>query len=328
MTRISDIQMSRSLVHNILSSREDVNRFGQEISTGYKVAEPGDSNVAGTVAQFRETVQRIEGYGQRISTVQGLLTFQDDTLSSANNVLVRAKEIAAQAANETNGVTERQQMAAEVWALRDQLVSLANSKYQGRYVYGGADDDDPPYDAASYTNPSTGSANQRYYFDNESGTALTRTVKITDDIEITVNTPGNAVFDEGIQALERLGRALEGFDTLPTSGAPSGAGNAFTFPQDYSLQTDAIQNAITLIDTARETDIMPERVTLGGKLKRLETAQSLLELSKVSAQEVLSRLQDADLATSGSNLSLAQTALQASLTVTSRVLNLSILDYI
>ena len=114
MTRISDIQTARSLVHNILVNREDVNKFGQEISTGYKVAEPGDSNVSGTVAQFRETLQRIEGYGQRISTVQGFLTFQDDLLAQANNVMVRAKEVATQAANETNGVTERSQMAAEI----------------------------------------------------------------------------------------------------------------------------------------------------------------------------------------------------------------------
>ena len=73
---------------------------------------------------------------------------------------------------------------------------------------------------------------------------------------------------------------------------------------------------------------MNERVDLGGKLRRLDTADSLLDLGKVNAQELLDKLQNADTVESASKLQLAQTALTASYTVTSRVLNLSILDYI
>jgi len=328
MTRISENQLSRTLLRDAALNRASVNKYSEEISSGLKVALPGDSTAAGTISQLQDTLARLDGFKNRVSTAQGFLDAQDAVLSEAADLLVRAKEIATQAANETNGEAERANMAAEVYQLRDQLVALANTKYQGRFIYGGADDDDPPYDPQTYNVPATGAASQRYVFDAEAGTSIQRTVNITDDLSITVNTPGNQIFDNGIQSLERLGRALSGYDTLPTSGAPDGTGAAYDLPNERDLQTADIKNAISLIDTARETDFMNERVTVGGKLRRLETASSLTELSKSSAQEVLTNLQQADITESATNLTQAQTALQAALTVSARVLNQSILDYL
>jgi flagellin-like hook-associated protein FlgL len=63
-------------------------------------------------------------------------------------------------------------------------------------------------------------------------------------------------------------------------------------------------------------------------MRRLQTAESLLTLTKSSAQEVLSRIQNADETESVASLSQAQTALQASYSVTAKVLRLTIMDYL
>lgn len=328
MTRITEQQMARTLVTQIANNREQVNRYGNEISSGYAVSVPGDSNVSGTIAQFREQLEKIEGFKSRISSVTSILSFQDEATSQANEVMIRAKEIATQAASETNNPENRAQLANEIWQLRDHLASLANSQYQGRYIYGGANDGTPPYDPLTYNTPLSGEAHTRYALNTGSGMSTARTVKITDDLSVTVNTPAEDVFGNAMTALERLGRALDGYDTLPASGTPDGTGNAYTFPQDFTTQTQAIKDAMDLLETARTTDIMPERVALGGKIKRLESAQSILELSETNAKGVLEKLQDSDYATSATNLTQAQTALQASLTVTARVLNNTIMDYL
>lgn len=320
--------IGKQLVANILANEERVAELSEEVSTGLKVRTPGDSTQSGTVAQYRSALERYSGFRDRIKTVDSFLTFQEGILSQANDLLIRAKEIAAQGANETNGPSERDQLAAEMFQIRDQLVSLANSTYQGRYIFGGDDDDDPPYDAATYTNPSTGSASQRYVFDAEAGTSGVKTVAITDDLSMSISTPANTLFDNAIQGLERLARALDGYDTQPTSGAPDGTGNAYTFPTDFATQSQAIRNAMDQLDTARKTDIIPGRTTIGGKLKRLETAESLINVLEFNSKEVLGRLQDADVAESASALLTAQQALQASFTVSARVLNITILDYI
>ncbi len=333
-TRITESFVNNNLVADVLRNRASVNKYSQEVSTGLKVRDPGESSQAATIEQFQEMMGRIDGYTKRITTSTSMLTFQDDILSEANEIIIRGKEVAAQAANETNSFETRFQQAAEVFQLRDQLVSLANSTYQGRYIFGGADDTDPPFDASTYSAPTTGAASQRYVLDSDPGKTIQRTAQVTDDLNLTITTNGDQLFTNAIQALERLGRSLQGYQTNPlittvppTAVDPNGTGAAYT-SSEHSLQTQQISQALDLLEEARTNDIMPERVSIGARMKRLETATSLLNLNKSSAQKVLDDLQNADVVESASNLSVAQTAFEASLQVTLRALNLSILNYL
>lgn len=328
MTRVSENQISGLLLNQIASSRQQVARYSGEVSSGLKVTDPGDSRFAGTISEFREQLTRIDGFQSRIKTVQGALSVQDSVLDQANQAIVRGKELATQGANETLSSTQRAQMAVEVFQLRDHLVNLANTTYQGKYIYGGTDTDTPPYSASTYTNFTSTAASQRYTYNNNAGAANTRTVDVTDDLSMAVGTPGNGVFDNAIQSLERLGRALEGFETLPAVGAPDGTGVAYVFPTDRTAQTDAIRAALDQLETARSGDVLPETINVAGRMNRLQSAARVLDDTKTSAQEVLSRLQDADVTEAATGLQQAQTALEASLTVTARILKLSILDYI
>lgn len=333
-TRISENQTVRAMLSNIRTNRADLERYGQEVSTGLKVRNPGDSTQSGTVSLLQQTLARVEGYYQRIGALETMVAFQDDVLRSTNDILIRAKEIATQAGNESNGSVQRAQMAEEVWQLRDQLVQLANSKYQGRYIFAGADDANQPYREGAYTVPSSGRASAAWRLPTAPAEValqqIERTVNITDDLHISATIPAAGAFDRAMYALERLGRALEGYTTeLAADGVtPTGNGVALTFPDDLGTQTAAIQQALDALDVARNEDVIPFRVELGGRLQRLEMASSLLELNRNNAIDALSVLQEADVTESAMKLTQAQTALQASLTVSLRILNQSILDYL
>lgn len=328
MSRVTETQLLRSNLNYINSSRKVIQKLNMEVDSGYKVHTPGDSEVSATIEKYRQTLDRMDSYKNRTASVKSILTFQDDALSQVSELLNRAREIAAQAANETNSETTRAQMAEEVFQIRDHLVSLANSKYQDKYVWGGAVDNNPPFDAFTYTAPATGGASQRYAWDGAAGRNVSRTVNISDDLNLTIDTQGNSIFNTAIEGMERLGRSLAGYKTNPSSGMPDGTGVAYTFPTEFSQQTQDISASLDILDRARTQDIEPERVTLGGKLRRIETAESLLDLTKTSAMEALDKLQNADIAESASSLTQAQTILQASLQVTAKVLNQSIMDYI
>lgn len=328
MTRISESQFTRMLIQHTANNKSRVDKYSEQVATGIKAALPSDSTDAGVISRFKQQIDRIDGYMTTIARVKSFVQFQDDALSQMDELITRAKEVAQQGANESLTPAARAFLAEEVFQIRDQVVGLGNSSYQGRFVYGGADDDDPPFDANLYDEPSTGPASQKYDFDAELGTSQLRAVNITDDMTVTLNTPGGDVFGTTIEALERLGRSLAGYQTLPVPGTPDGTGTAYTFPADYKNQTADIKHTIDLLVQARDQDIIPERTMLGGKMRRLETAESLLTLSKTSAQEVLSRIQNADETESVANLTQAQTALQASYSVTAKALRLTIMDYI
>ncbi len=328
MTRISENQTQRVLVTNTVQNKQRLDKYSREVSSGLKVALPGDSSDSGTVARYQQTLQKIDSYTTTVAQTKNILLFQDTVMEQMNELIIRAKEVATQGANETLSVSARAHLAEEIYQIRDHVASLANSTFQGRYIFAGSDDDDPPYDAATYAVPASGTAATRYTFDGELGTATTKTVDLTENLSIAISTPADKLFNTTIQALERLGRALGGYETLPPTGTPDGTGAAYNMPNDYTAQTAAIKSSIDLLNTARETEILPERVSLGGRLRRIETAESLLGLTKNSAEDVLGRIQNIDETESAANLARAQSALEASYTVTAKVLRMTILDYI
>jgi len=328
MTRISENQFTRRLIEQTISNKARVDKYSQQVATGVKAALPGDSTDSGIIARYKQQLDRIDGYTTTIARVKSFVQFQDDALAQMDELILRTKEIASQGANESLTPSARAFLAEEVFQIRDQVIGLGNSSYQGRFVYGGADDDDPPFDAGTYALPASGPAAVKYDFDAELGTSQLRSINVTDDVAITLNTPGGDIFGTTIEALERLGRSLFGYSTTPASGTPNGGGTAYSFPTDYVQQTTDIKYAIDLLNQARDEDLLPERTMLGGKMRRLETAEALLSLSKTSAQEVLSKIQNADETESVANLTQAQTALQASYSVTAKALRLTIMDYI
>jgi flagellar hook-associated protein 3 FlgL len=329
--RITSQQQLSVFIDQMFQQRNQLEDVRQEIASGLKIAEASDDpGRAGAVAQFQSTLARLNGHKERITYARNFLENQENSLDSAQEILTRAKEIAAQTANETLGSDERALLQEEVFELRDALVSIANTQYQGRYIYGGGDDDDPPFDLAAggYTVPVSGSPHDRWVFDAEAGTALTRSVRVSEDDTVRVNSSAQ-MFAQGISSLERLGRALSGFRTDPEdfTTLPTGAGVAYTFPADYAAQSAAIRGCIDEIQLSKDT-LEAERGDLGSRLNRLDQAKDILENVILRTDEARSNLQSADIFEASANLANLETSLQALLASGARINNLSLLDFL
>lgn len=318
MKRVVYSQQVREFSRLINDQRLQIDKFSNQLSSGLEVTSPGDSSISGTISKFQSNLARINEYKKRVDDLQGSLGFQDGLLDQANNIMIRAKEIATQGASSLN-IQQRSLLAEEVASLRDDLVNnFANAKYKGSYVYGGLDSDDPPFDAGTYTVPASGPFSQRYFYDGEDGTNLSKTVRVTDNSTVTVNTPGDQVFSDAIAALEILGRSLLGYSTTTSGGIPTGAGAAYA---TVDAQTQDIQASIDLIENARQSGIMVERVRNAGKLSTIESASNLLESLDLNSNEVLTKLQAVDVYSKAGELTQVQQLLEASLAVSSKILN-------
>lgn len=348
--RTTNVQATNNLIDQIFLQRRELDNIRNQVSSGIRVAEASDdAGRAGTISQFQGTLSRIDRHQQRISTAASTLEIQGSVLDSVTNLLLRSKELAAGAANGTVPSDVRAALSEEIFELRDQLVGLINSRSQGSYVYGGADDDDPPYDALAYTN-GEGSGLVRYVYDGdieELGGALeydgerealytTRLISITDSDLTRVNTDGG-VFRRAVAAMEQLGRALQGFRTDTSTvtdpngvdfEVPDGGGTAYNFPNDYQEQTTAITDAIDALDLAQTEDIDPERTSVGSRLNRLFQARDILALIEVDTQEAKAAIQDADIFEAASRLSSAEVSLQALLQSGAQINQLTLLNFI
>src|SRR5439155_7423038 len=104
---------------------------------------------AGTrrVLDLRGALSSLEQFkGQRVVTTS-LLEGTDTALQNVETLLLSAKGLALRGVNDTLGPDQRATLASEVGGLLQQALALGNSDVNGRYLFAGQANDQPPFSA-------------------------------------------------------------------------------------------------------------------------------------------------------------------------------------
>lgn len=88
---------------------------------------------------------RIWSKCKRYSGFENVLTQTENTLQGIFKSLTRADQLTVQALNEPNGEKELKAIGAEIDQILKQVVYLANTKEQGRYIFGGDSAEKQPF---------------------------------------------------------------------------------------------------------------------------------------------------------------------------------------
>ena len=109
-----------------------------QISSGKSVNQPSDDPAAAAllIANHDQTIFT-SGYLQSLTSVQGQLQVADSTLSSVVTALQRSISLGVEGANGTLSQDDRAAVASELQGIRDQILSLANTSFQGRFLFPG-----------------------------------------------------------------------------------------------------------------------------------------------------------------------------------------------
>ena len=142
--------ITRDLLASLASLRREEQEALLEVASGRRLNSPSDDPAAvaalvGNHAEFSQAEQTLRNLG----AARGTLQVADSALNSAVLALTRALTLAAQGATGTLSPENRQAIALEVRGLRDQLLALANTTYQGTYVFAGTAVTSAPYVADS-----------------------------------------------------------------------------------------------------------------------------------------------------------------------------------
>src|SRR5690606_6870284 len=90
-------------------------------------------------------------YAKNAADGSAVLNTVDTTLQSVNTRLQRVRDLVLQASSTgSNDETSRKAIAAEVTSLRQELVGLANTNYNGRPLFGGTTASATAFDATTY----------------------------------------------------------------------------------------------------------------------------------------------------------------------------------
>jgi flagellar hook-associated protein 3 FlgL len=234
---------------------------------------------------------QLDQFVRNIDNASSKVSAQDTALSSASDLIQRANELAIEGANGTLSPEQRQAIAAEAAQLTEAMAQDASAKVGSEYIFSGFRVDRAPYEV---TGPGTVSTYQ-----GDHGVVIARVGSAS---TMQVNMAGDDVFGSALAALAQLQTDL----TSGTAVQPS---------------------TITQIGQALDT-IVQSRAIAGARANRLDEAKTSQQALITSNQALLSQLEDTDMPAAITEMTKRQTTYQATLAVTAKVMQTSLIDYL
>jgi flagellar hook-associated protein 3 FlgL len=285
------------LVSAISNTQQQVATAIEQLSSGKRVSTPSDDPAAAAAYVLnRAQANKDDAYQQSISTLQAQLKTADSALSTVVTQVTRAITLGTEGANGPISDSNRQQIAQDVQGVLEGVLQVANTQFQGVYLFAGTDVTTKPF---VYNE---GAGTITYY-----GNPLTSSVAVSDGQTIDTNVPGDELFQNSggnlLGSLQSLINALKSGDT------------------------SAIGNATTDVSTAL-SKFSTVRVFYGNTVNQLDAAESYLKQDQVNLSSQENDLVGIDVTKAISNLSQAVTANSAAMSAFAKVSQKTLLDYL
>lgn len=295
-------------IANLRKQAADAAKYQDQISTGLKV-KAGSDDPAGfaTLLQARSAGRRATAYQQTLSDATTDLNAGVFSLQETNKALAKAKQLAITGANAGIEPSGYEALATEVESLFGQVMELANRRQDGRYLFGGTADDAPPFRV------DTLDANGRPATVAYDGAAERATARIGETQTVDNRFVGSATYQTA---------GADVFSAL--IGLRDDLRNTTLSPSDKAA---AISARIGAVDAARTRvgEVMGEQ---SASLAGMEAIQSRLSDLKLAADGRAGDIESTDIAEAVLRLQEQQSTFQATLGVTARILQPSLLDFI
>jgi flagellar hook-associated protein 3 FlgL len=276
-----------NLAAALTQSTGQENTLTSELSSGLRVASLSDGPVA--VAQstlLGSSIAKDDTFVQTASNESSRMQVTDSTLGEVVTQITSALSTAVSGNNGTLNATNLADIAQTLSGIRDQVLSLANTAYQGQYLFGGSQGSTPPFTLDTSTTPATAVYN---------GDANVQYVQTPSGQQIQVNLPGSAVFGAaGSGVLGALNQLISDFSGGATTTA-------------LTADTGALTTALGQLSS--------QRSTLDSALSRLQATSTYTQTEESQLKVAQSTLVSADPAAVATQLSQAEVQHQALLSV-------------
>ncbi|MCK4467084.1 MAG: flagellar hook-associated protein FlgL, partial [Desulfobacterales bacterium] len=147
--RISENIKFNTIVDNMFKSQDSYNKLAEKIASLKEINRPSDDPIGmNRVLNLRESRASVEQYTKNIDGCESWLTITESKLSAAGDLLVKAREITVAQSTATASAESRNSEAGTVQQLIDEMLTLANSKYEGRYLFSGAKTEEAPFSSS------------------------------------------------------------------------------------------------------------------------------------------------------------------------------------
>ena len=275
--RISTAQYYKTNADQLQTRQNKVAEIQAKLGSGKQLLHPRENpSKADLISRLESGKERQAVYGKNVDAAQTRLTSEEAVLTSMTQIMQRVTELTVQGGNDTLAPEDRAVIAAEVKALRDELLNLANTQdINGNYIFSGN-----KVQAPAFVESSSGVVT----YNGDHGRLQ---INVSDVRRLSINTIGPELFSTADFA------ALD--DLVTKLNADNGSG---------------IRSAISAVETINNK-LTVSYGTMASRVAAIESQRTIIEDTELRIDELLLREDDLDYAEAVTELTQESVALQA-----------------
>jgi flagellar hook-associated protein 3 FlgL len=270
-----------SLVGSLDQAQANQQQLTAELSSGVSITSLSQNPVAsGENVLLLNQIQQDDSFTQSSSLVSGQLQVADSSLGSVVSQLTQAISLATSANNGTMNSSDIRSVGSQISGILNEVESLANTSYQGQYIFAGGQTSTTPFTTSTGASPAVTTYN---------GDQDVNYLGTPNGQKIQLNMPGSQIF---------LG-----------SGTSSVFGALNSLVADYSTGTVNTTQAVAdteALGTAMNF-VSQQRVTIDNSITQLTAASDAVTSDQTQVTVAQTSLMQADVAGVSTQLSLAET---------------------
>jgi flagellar hook-associated protein 3 FlgL len=279
------MRVDPSYITNLTSALDQAQsneqQYSSELSGGVRVTSLStDPVAAGENVLLLNQIQQDDSYSSTTSQVTGQLQVADSALGSVVTQLTQAISLATAANNRTMNTSQANSFGSEMEGILGEVIQLANTSYQGQYIFAGTASSTVPFDSAG-----------NYTITAAQGGQSINYLTTPNNQKIQLNVPGSQIFTGGGNS----------------SVSVMGALNALI--ADYSgtsvNETQAIADTNTLNSALNW--VSEQRVTIDNSINQLSASSSAATNEALQLTSAQTSLMQADVGQVSTQLSTSET---------------------
>jgi flagellar hook-associated protein 3 FlgL len=301
--RVTSQTYANLVISSSQSAQQQLAKLQQEISTGDSIQSPSDNPVSYLqAAQDQSTISQLNAYTTAATQATTLTAQNNQAMTSLHQIVAQAGEYATSVSG-TMSTSDMANMATEMTSLLNQLTSVVNQSTGGNYLFGGTANQPPLTSTGAYNSATNGQGQ-------------------------TINVQSDNTVQTGIVAGRPGTPPVDGFLYDSSSGVDVVATLQQTIADLKAGDANAVEtNDVPALNTALNHVSMYVGST-AASMAAVSSASQILTQQINNRTNQLNTLTQTNLPNVTVQLQQIQNQYQASLEAGSRILGLSLMNYL
>ena len=294
--RVTQGMLSNNMLNNLMNSQAKMDKYLEQLYSGKKISRPSDDPVIAMKGMnYRAQLIEVEQFQRNTGEVNSWMDNSDSALDQATKAMHRLRDLALKAGNAAYGDEELKSIQAEAEQIKADLIDIANTNVNGKYIFNGTNTD---------TKPITVDDGDLIVDHNTSPVII----EVANGTRLQANVNAADVF--GADLFDDIDAFLGLLSGDGTEGEKIDVGTAL----------DSIdENTGNIIDA---------RADLGARMNRLELVESRLAEQEVIATKTMSDNENIHYEVAITNLLTQESLHRAALAAGSKVIQPSLIDFL